>query len=294
MRSLIVIIANPAARSSSAGKIEKASSIINEEGFKTEILLTEKSSHAVDLARAALNKNPHLIIAAGGDGTINEVMNGIAGSQTPLAILPMGTTNVLAKELGIPENIHGAVELAVSNKPKMVSLGRIELVHNTLPITRYFCLMAGIGYDGKAVHDVNLKIKNISGKTAYILSGLKNFLSYTPDELNLTVDGIQHSGYSAIICNASRYGGHMKVAPDADISEPFLYTCIFKGKRRRDLLRYVLGIMRGNHIKSPDVVYLKSSVIEVKGNAHIQIDGDYIGKTPAKITVGKNILRLVY
>ena len=86
----------------------------------------------------------------------------------------------------------------------------------------------------------------------------------------------------------------MKVAPDADISEPFLYTCIFKGKRRRDLLRYVLGIMRGNHIKSPDVVYLKSSVIEVKGNAHIQIDGDYIGKTPAKITVGKNILRLVY
>jgi len=289
MRSLIVIIANPAARSSSAGKIEKASSIINEEGFKTEILLTEKSSHAVDLARAALNKNPHLIIAAGGDGTINEVMNGIAGSQTPLAILPMGTTNVLAKELGIPENIHGAVELAVSNKPKMVSLGRIELVHNTLPITRYFCLMAGIGYDGKAVHDVNLKIKNISGKTAYILSGLKNFLSYTPDELNLTVDGIQHSGYSAIICNASRYGGHMKVAP-----EPFLYTCIFKGKRRRDLLRYVLGIMRGNHIKSPDVVYLKSSVIEVKGNAHIQIDGDYIGKTPAKITVGKNILRLVY
>ena len=294
MKSLIVIIANPAARSSSAGKMDKASSILREKGFDTEILFTEKSLHAIDLARTALKKNPHLIIAAGGDGTINEVMNGLAGSEIPLAILPMGTTNVLAKELGIPENIPGAVQLAAANKPKMVSLGRIELAHNTLPVTRYFCLMAGIGFDGKAVHDVNLKIKNISGKTAYILSGLKNFFTYTPEELNFTIDGVQRSGYSAIICNASRYGGHLKVAPDADISEPFLYTCVFKGKRRSDLLRYILGIMRGNHIKSPDVVYLKSSAIEVKGNAHIQIDGDYLGTTPAKITVEKNALRLVY
>lgn len=294
MRSLIVIIANPAARSSSAGKIKKAASILKEKGFETEILFTEKSSHAVDLARAALKKNPQLIIAAGGDGTINEVMNGIAGKEIPLAILPMGTTNVLAKELSIPENIHGAIETAITKTPKKVSLGKIEFTHHSSVITRYFCLMAGIGYDGKAVHEVNLKIKNISGKTAYILSGLKSFLTYTPDELNLTVDGIQHSGYSAIICNASRYGGHLKVAPDADIAEPFLYTCIFKGNKRVDLLRYVFGIMRGDHSKSPDVVYLKSSSIEVKGNAHIQIDGDYIGRTPARISIEKDILRLVY
>lgn len=293
MKSLIIIIANPAARSSKAHKIEAAVSILKTRGFDVQLLLTEKSLHAVDLARAALTKNPHLIIAAGGDGTTNEVINGIAGSQTPLAILPMGTTNVLAKELSIPENIHSALESAITKTPQKVSLGKIEIDH-PFPVSRYFCLMAGIGYDGKAVHDVNLKIKNISGKTAYILSGLKNFLTYTPDELNLTVDGIQHSGYSAIICNSSRYGGHLKIAPDADIREPFLYTCIFKGKKRTDLLRYVLGIMRGDHIKSPDVVYLKSSEIEVKSNAYIQIDGDYIGKTPAKITIEKDVIRLVY
>jgi diacylglycerol kinase (ATP) len=294
MNSLIVIIGNPAARSSSIKKIGSAALSLEQKGFETEILLTQKSGHATELAHDCLSRKPFMIIAAGGDGTINEVINGIAGSEIPLAILPMGTTNVLAKELGIPENIPGAVEPAVSSKPKMVSLGRIELTQDTLPISRYFCLMAGIGYDGKAVHDVNLKIKNISGKIAYILSGLKNFLTYTPEELNFIVDGVQHSGYSAIICNASRYGGHLKVAPDADISEPFLYTCIFKGKKRTDLLRYVLGIIRGNHIKSPDVVYLKSSAIEVKGNAHIQIDGDYIGRTPARISIERDILRLIY
>ena len=290
MRSLIVIIANPAARTSSAGKIEKASSFLREKGFDTEILFTEKSLHAVDLARKALKENPHLIIAAGGDGTINEVMNGIAGSDIPLAILPMGTTNVLAKELSIPENIHGALETAVTRSPRTVSLGKIELAN----LSRYFCLMAGIGYDGKAVHDVNLKIKNISGKTAYILSGMKNLFTYSPDELDFKVDGKQYSGYSAIICKSARYGGHLKVAPDADISDPFLYTCIFKGNKRKDLLRYVFGITRGNHMKNHDVVYLKSSEIEIKGNAHIQIDGDDLGTTPARITVEKKILRLVY
>lgn len=294
MRSLIVIISNPAARRSSLKKIRLASSFLIEKGFDAEVIFTEESGHATILAKEAVSKNPHLIIAAGGDGTINEVINGIAFSDTPLAILPQGTTNVLAKELGIPENVRGALEIAISRTPKMISLGKIEFTRHSSLFTRYFCLMTGVGFDGKAVYDMHKPIKKISGETAYILSGIKNLISYYPNELFFTIDGREYSGYAAIIGKSSRYGGNFRATPDARLSEPSLYTCIFRGKKRTDLLRYVFGIIRGTHLKEKDIIYLKSSNIEILGSAHIQIDGDYLGVTPAKISVEKDALRLVY
>ncbi len=185
-------------------------------------------------------------MAAGGDGTINEVINGMAGSDVPLAILPLGTTNVLAKELGIPEDLKGAMDTAVSRKPRTVSLGRIELNPETdSAFSRYFCLMAGIGFDGEAVHGMNKAVKKRSGKAAYIFSGLKNLLRYSPNQLFYNIDGKEYTGFSSITGKASKYGGNFKITPDADLSDPFLYTCIFQGNRRRDLLRYVFKVITG-------------------------------------------------
>ncbi len=127
MRSSIILIGNPAARGASLKKFESASVFLQEKGFGTKILLTEKSNDATRLAEEAVREKPYAIIAAGGDGTINEVINGMVKSDVPLAILPLGTTNVLAKELGIPEDINRALETAVSRKPRTVSLGKIEL-----------------------------------------------------------------------------------------------------------------------------------------------------------------------
>src|SRR4030066_780901 len=123
MRSSIILIGNPAARGASLKKFESASDFLREKGFDTKILLTEKSNDATRLASEAVRKKPYPIIQAGGDGTINEVINGMVKSDIPLAILPLGTTNVLAKELSIPEYINGAMETAVSRKPRTVSLG---------------------------------------------------------------------------------------------------------------------------------------------------------------------------
>ncbi|MEW6109886.1 MAG: diacylglycerol kinase family protein [Nitrospirota bacterium] len=292
MKLSIVIIGNPAARKSSTGKIELASSFLVNKGYNTEILRTEKSGHATILARQAAAEKPALIIAAGGDGTINEVMNGLIHSDIPLAILPLGTTNVLARELSVPEDIHGALEKAISGIPKRVSLGKIALTETS--ISRYFCLMAGIGFDGKAVYDVNPSLKRISGKTAYIFSGVRNFLNYSPNELFFNIDGKEYSGYCAIIGKAGKYGGNFRVTPDASLSEPDLYSCIFKGRKRADLLRYVFGIIKGTHLGNEDIIYLRSTNIEILGSAHIQIDGDYFGITPAKISVEKDVLRLIY
>ena len=295
MRSSIILIGNPAARRASTKKIDAASAFLREKGFETKILLTEKTNDATRLAAEAVGERPYAIIAAGGDGTINEVVNGMAKSDVPLAILPLGTTNVLAKELGIPEKMTAALEVALSKSARTVSLGRIELGTDTDSVTsRYFCLMAGIGFDGKAVHDINETIKKKAGKAAYIWSGIKNFLHYSPNQLFYEIDEKEYIGYCSITGKASRYGGNFMITPDADLSEPVLYTCIFQGNKRSDLIRYVYRAVTGILLKERDIIYLKSTSLEVFGKAHIQIDGDYLGLTPAKITVEKNALRIIY
>ncbi|MEW6585955.1 MAG: diacylglycerol kinase family protein [Nitrospirota bacterium] len=292
MKSLIVLISNPAAAKASNRKTELACRCLRNKGHEVESVFTRQRGEAESIARDALGKNPSLIIAAGGDGTFNEVMNGMAGSNVPMAILPLGTTNVLAKELGIPEHMEKALDRATGGRPKVVSLGRITV--SEPPARRYFCLMAGIGFDGAVVHGISERLKRISGKGAYIYSGMKTLLLLDLEDLRLTVDGEQYSGRSAIIGKSSKYGGNFRVAPGASLNDPNLYVCIFRGKRRIDVLRYVLGVVTGRHTSFEDVEYKKAAVVEVRGVAHAQIDGDYLGMTPATIEVAPDILRLVY
>jgi diacylglycerol kinase (ATP) len=294
MKSLIVLISNPTAKKASERKVALASYYLQSKGFEVEVFFTEKKGDAEKLARKAARKSPHLIIAGGGDGTINEVINGIAGTDIPLALMPLGTTNVLAKELGISEGIREAMEAAVRAGPRIVSLGNITLTNPSSPVKRFFCLMAGIGFDGEAVLGIRETLKKITGKGAYIWSGIKTLSRFNPELLAFTIDGKQYSGYSAIIGNASRYGGNFRATPDARIEDPYLYACLFKGKKRLDTLRYILGIIKGSHLNFRDVEYLRAKHIKVDGQAHVQIDGDYIGMTPAEISTVPDSLRLVY
>jgi YegS/Rv2252/BmrU family lipid kinase len=294
MNSLIVIISNPASRTFSFKKVQLASNYLKQNGFEPRLLYTAQKGHGSELARAALSEKPHLIVAAGGDGTINEVINGMVGSDIPLGILPMGTTNVLAKELGIPEAIEGACAKLLTGSPKTVSLGKIVSTSQQPPASRYFCLMAGIGFDAGAVRGVSGKIKRLSGEGAYILSGIRHFFRYNPDELLFVIDGKEYTGYAAIIGKASRYGGRFRVNPDADIRDPYFYLCLLTGKNRRNLLRFAGGIIMGSHLKNPDVRYMKASHIEIRGATDIQLDGDYFGTTPATISIAPDALRLIF
>ena len=294
MKSSIILICNPAAKSMSKGKIERACRLLEQKDYRVELLLTKQRGEAEQLAKDASKKAPFVIIAAGGDGTFNEVANGMAGSEIPMAILPLGTTNVLAKELGIPDTVEGALEVALNNTPKSVSLGKIAIVLDSSPISRYFILMAGIGYDGETVFGINETFKKISGKGAYLYSGVKTLLRFAPDELAVTVDGKTYTAFSVIVGNASKYGGNFKVTPDARLTEPILDVCLFKGKKHVETFRYILGIVTGSHLKFADVEYLKAREIAIKGHAHIQIDGDYFGMTPAEISIVPNALRHVF
>jgi YegS/Rv2252/BmrU family lipid kinase len=294
MKSLTVLISNPAAKKTTREKIERATHFLRSRGYEIESLMTKQKGDAEIFAREALRKSPSLIIAAGGDGTFNEVANGMAGSEVPLAIVPLGTTNVLAKEAGIPENVENALGVAVSHTPNSISLGKIVFTHHSSLITRYFLLMAGVGFDGEAVHGMNETIKKISGKGAYFYSGFRTLIRFHPGRLTLTIDGRSYSGYSVIIGNAAKYGGNFRITPDARLSDPCFYVCLFEGRGRLDILRYVFGVTTGKHLGFRDVRYLKAEHVEIKGDAHIQTDGDYLGKTPAKIEVARDALKLIF
>jgi len=293
MKSSVIIIVNPAARKSSQEKIDAVVSFFSGKGLQADVLKTTGRGDAEVFARQAVLQKPELVISAGGDGTFNEVINGLACSDIPLGLLPMGTTNVLAREIYDRLDLSTILD-SFAGTPKYISLGRIMLDASADTISRFFSLMAGVGFDGQAVRDVNLGMKVHTGPGAYVLSGLRTLLSYAPEELCLSVDGKDVNGYAAIIGNISRYGGDFKVTPDARIDEPALYACVFQGKKRSDLLRYAFLMLSGRHIRAKDVVYCRATEIKIGGAAPIQIDGDYLGMTPATISVAKDVIRLVY
>ena len=286
------LVVNPIAGNRAYRSVNKLETILKERVSLTT-LVTRNKGDAFEYAKNL--KASDLIIVASGDGTVNEVINGlmnsgIAESQNiPVALIPLGTTNVLAKELGIPEQLDRAVDLALTGHAKKISLGRIN--------GRFFTLMAGIGLDGEAVLGVkNNLIKKISGKGAHIVSGLKALAVYNPPVIKIKTPDNELSGYTAVISNAKCYGGFFQVTPEASVTESVLDICVLRGPKRKDMIRFVTGVIRKNHLKYEDVSYSKATEIEVtsEGKVHIQIDGDYLGTLPAKIDVLKDAVSLVW
>lgn len=307
----IILIGNPIAGGGALKKIKKAVVILENKGFKVRLFLTAKKGDAQFFAEriasdTSLAHAPTLVIAAGGDGTYNEVANGLAYSNIPMAILPLGTTSVLAKELNISEDLESALQIALHGKRHKIHMGKITFREdrvksrplsdpNCFLVTRYFILMAGIGFDAEAVLNVNEKIKKISGKFAYILSGIRALINYNPSAILLRYDSNEISGYNAIVGKASCYGGNFKITPDASLKDPNFYVFLMRKKGRINLIREAFSIiLKKTRIHSEDVSYFKSNKIEIDGDAPIQIDGDYIGRLPAKLEIVTDALKLIY
>ena len=293
------LIVNPIAGNKALRSIKNIEDLLNKKASLTTFI-TQKKGDAELFAKQISSQfsvpSSQLIIVAGGDGTFNEVINGILSSKesaakkktVPLAFIPLGTTNVLAKELNIPENVEKAVHLALTGAAKKISLGRIN--------GRYFALMAGIGFDGEAVLRAKDSMKKISGKEAYIFSGINALIKYKPSLIEVKTSEGTFTGYTAVVGKAKCYGGNFHVTPQASLTEPLLDLCLFKGKTRKDLVRFIIGVIRERHLNFNDVFYGKFSELEITSNeeVHVQIDGDYFGTLPAKIDVVKDAISLVW
>lgn len=284
----IKLIANPAAGSGKKKTIERVREYLAGKGAFVELYLTGRKGDAVRAAKGAADAGFDTVVAMGGDGTINEVVNGLAGSSTPLGVVPLGTVNVFALETRIPMDPMKACEVVLNGTPKRISLAKVN--------DHYFLLMAGIGFDAHVVYGLDLRLKRLSGRLSYIISGIGNMFSYSGQHLQIELDnGERLEGYGAVVGNGKYYGGRMSITPFADLERGDLDVCIFEGKRPIDILRYTWGVLRKRHLSYPDVQYRTAKGLKVtsSGKSYIQADGDIVGSLPAVFTIVKDGLMVI-
>lgn len=228
-------------------------------------------------------ENP-VVLVAGGDGTINAVINALAPGRSTLGILPVGTANVLAHELGVG-SVETAIECIAAGKRRPLAVGLLE---NDAGLSRRFVLMAGVGLDGGIVHGVRSLEKRFLKKGAYLLSALRILLEWPRGRFPVVADGCRLECHSVIICNGARYGGNFKLIPEADISEPSLDLFCITSESRSSYLGIIASVLSGRYCERNDVKRLHASRITVGGDRPIQLDGDGCGRAPVKIGVLAN------
>jgi YegS/Rv2252/BmrU family lipid kinase len=234
------------------------------------------------------SENP-LVIVAGGDGTVNAVVNALTPGRATLAVLPVGTANVLALELGITSLADGIRRIA-RGMTRPLAVG---LVEGEDGFSRRFLLMAGIGLDGEVVRGVRMGEKRLFKKGAYLLSALRCLLAWQGGRFPLLADGRTVECHSVIICNAARYGGNRILMPGADISEAVLDLFCITTESRWSYLRLFTSLLAGRPCRAGDVTRLRATQIEVGGDRAIQLDGDYFGPAPVRVSTIAGFARII-
>ncbi len=274
------LIVNPAAsRIPAAKKLRRAEAELGRRGFSVTVYPTSGPLEATALARRAAGEGSGLVISIGGDGTLNEVINGIAGTPARLGIIPAGLSNVLARELEIPEEFDRALEVIFAGRGRRIDLGRVN--------GRYFSIMVSVGLDAEAVRIVSPAAKRFLRRYAYHLAGFRALAFFRPGPFTLLLDGeAELSGRAAVISNSRFYGGPHQITPAARSDDGLLHCCVFERGRRRDYARYFWGVLRKNHHRFADVAFRTARTIEIAApGLPIQADGDYLGRTPARIRI---------
>jgi YegS/Rv2252/BmrU family lipid kinase len=281
-----VCICNPYAGRALTGP-EEVESRLAPLGYAVEFKRTEYRLHALELAQKAVADNADLVIAAGGDGTINEVASGLALSHVPLAILPCGTANVLAKEIRLPHRIRDCVELIPQLKPVRIALGNGGI--------RSFVLMAGIGIDAEIIYDLRAAMKRTFGVGGFWLEALRHWTSYRFSPFTVNVDGENYRATFAIVGRAAWYAGGVRITPRADLTGNSFDVCLFQGRSRLDYLRYLSGVLTGTHPHFHDVVYKQGSRIEMTAEVliRVQMDGEAAGVLPMTFEIVPDALTLL-
>lgn len=277
MRKKVLLVANPVAGGGARHRIRRAKNYLRSRGCHVDMVLTSSRGDAVEAGRRAASGEYDCVIAAGGDGTHTEVLNGLGSSQIPLAFLPFGTTNVLALEAGIPINIEGACDLALEAEAVSVCVGMIN--------EDRFLLMAGIGFDGEVVCNVDTALKRRIGKGAYVVSALRSFFKSPPSPVEVEFeDGSSLRGYGLVVSNARYYGGRFCVTPGASLWSDSLDGCLFLKSGRFALLRYAAKLFLGFPFNPEEAYIFKTSSLKVKGErVAVQTDGDFSGFLPVEL-----------
>jgi diacylglycerol kinase (ATP) len=290
-----VLIYNP-----TAGKIrrnphwilQRATAALERAGIVgLRIIPTDEAGHATELAQAAVAEGADLVLVLGGDGTINEVVNGLAHSDVPLGVLPGGTANVLATELGLGSRIEKAAARLGKSIPRTVALGRVT--SGEAPrASRYFLMMCGAGLDARVVYDIDHRFKAAAGKLAYWWTGLAQ-ITHRVETLDVRINGSSYRCGYALVSRVRNYGGDLEIARGASLLKDAFEIVTFEGTNPLRYAWYLLGVLSRREKSMSGVRVVSSGCAEVLSATHVQFDGEYLGCQPVSIEIVPGALNLL-
>ena len=242
---------------------------------------------ATRIAADAVARGAELVIVHGGDGTVNEVLQSLVGTDVPLALWPGGTSNVLARELALPGDPDRLASIIAAGATRRVSVGRAG--------QRYFLLMAGVGLDAEALGAVNAGLKRLTGEGAYWLAGLKQLTDWNPVPFVIEADGQRHRATFAVVANAASYASGLRFAPDASMEDDLLDVCLFDATERARFARYLAAAFSGAHVGMPGVTYVRTrhAVAQGPDSRLVHVDGERLGRLPVAFDCVPAVLSLV-
>ena len=292
----ITIIVNPAAGRGSArqwiGELEVRLSLAIQSTHRIiswQIIETSGPGDATELAREAVRGGANIVAAAGGDGTIGEIVNGLVGTDVALGVIPMGTGNDFARSLGIGTDVDKAIYNLLEGIPIAIDVGKTQ--------GRFFVNVSGCGLDAVVAQRVNTGFRWLRGSSAYLAALLQSLLPYRAATIRLTLDNeiIETKALLCSVANARYYGGGMRIAPDAMLTDGLFDICLIEEVGKIEFLRTFRKVFKGRHITHPAVRMLRSKYVKVESDRPLPVlvDGEIVGTTPAEFEMlagGLNII----
>jgi diacylglycerol kinase (ATP) len=249
---------------------------------------TSAPGDATKIVAQAIAEGADLILVLGGDGTVNEVVNGMMHSRIPLGILPAGTANVLSMELGLGSKLEAAIGRLAGAVERRIAVGC--LVNGGAP--RYFLAMGGAGLDAKIVYDLNPAFKAVAGKLAYWLGGFGH-VGQRIQNFDVRINGDSYRCGFALASRVRNYGGDLEIASGASLLRDDFEVVLFEGVNPLRYLGYMAGVGLRQVQRLPGVHTVHARQIELSGEAHVQIDGEYAGRIPGRFEIVPDALTIL-
>jgi diacylglycerol kinase (ATP) len=290
------LIFNPAARGNKARHLRRQLDAV---GAQCALKATTAPDDARRLATQAVTEGFDLIVAAGGDGTINEVLNGIGDApdgfaRARLGALPLGTVNVFARELKLPQSVEIAWEVLQRGREIKIDLPRVEFSANGVLQNRYFCQLAGAGLDARAIELVDWQHKKQVGKLAYVIAGLRALCEKKP-QITVRANKQSATGELVVVGNGRFYGGSFALLPHANLRDGVLDICVLPRVNWTALLRSAPGLLLRGKLPASVAQHLSAEKFELTSEtaAAFELDGEWVGKLPVTFSIEREKLRVV-
>jgi diacylglycerol kinase family enzyme len=271
----MLVIFNPAAGRRRAASLWRVLDLLLDNGIEVEVAETQHAGHASVLARAAVMAGEPVVVAAGGDGTIAEVANGLIGSRTQLGVIPLGTANVLAREYRLPTSPRGIAHALAYKRTRALWPGIARLDDGR---DHVFVQMTGLGFDGAVVRGLKTGLKRVIGRGAYVWQSVWESVAYQFPPLHLELDGTPYEAASVVVSKGRLYGGPFLLAPEARPDEPGFWVALFERPGTLPALLSGAALTLGLLPYCPGVRLVRAREVRFTGNASMAIpaqsDGD--------------------